>query len=61
MSQHPAVEARITQELDHVGLLLTPERPEPRRITYADLSQLPYLSAVIKVWPRLFGTLPLVA
>lgn len=51
MSQHPGVEARITQELDEVGLLLTPERCEPRRITYADLARLPYLSAVIKVRP----------
>jgi hypothetical protein len=43
------VEDRITAELDQRGLLVKSGSPTPRRLTYSDLSQLPYLNAVIKV------------
>lgn len=37
------------QELDAAGLLVTPERPKPRAMEYADLGRLTYLSWVCKV------------
>ncbi len=49
ISQHPEVERKVVQELDLLGLLATPERPNPRSIEYADLSRLTYLNCVIKV------------
>ena len=49
VSQHPEVEARICAELDEHGLLVTPSRPNPRKVTYEDLSKLTYLDMVIKV------------
>ena len=39
----------MVAELEAAGLLATPEIPEPRSLTFADLSNLPYLQAVIKV------------
>jgi hypothetical protein len=50
ISQHPEVEAKIMQELDSVGLLVTEERPTPRDLEYADIGKLPYLAAVMKVF-----------
>ena len=47
--QHPEVEARLAAELDNAGLLVTPQRPAPRAMEYADLSRLTYLSWVCKV------------
>ena len=47
--QHPEVEARLAAELDDAGLLVTPQRPAPRAMEYADLSRLNYLSWVCKV------------
>ena len=47
--QHPEVEARLAAELDDAGLLVTPQRPAPRAMEYADLSRLTYLSWVCKV------------
>ena len=35
-------------ELDKAGLLLTPQRPAPRAMEYADLAHLTYLSWVCK-------------
>ncbi len=49
ISQHPEVEARLAAELDEAGLLVTPERPQPRDLTHADLSRLTYLNCVLKV------------
>ncbi len=39
----------MAAELDSLGLLVTPERPTPANLEYADLSKLTYLSAAIKV------------
>ena len=49
VSQHPQVEAKICQELDQHGLLVTADRPHPRKVTYDDLSKLSYLDMAIKV------------
>lgn len=49
LSQHPEVEAKICQELDQHGLLRTAGRPNPRKVTYEDLSKLSYLDMAIKV------------
>ena len=49
VSQHPGVEAKIIEELDSLELSITPERPHPRPLTYADLGRLTYLQAVVKV------------
>jgi hypothetical protein len=48
-SQHPEVEAKIMAELDSLELAITPQRPSPRPLTYADLPKLAYLQATIKV------------
>ncbi|CAL8468775.1 g8316 [Coccomyxa elongata] len=55
ISQHPEVEAKVTAELDSLGLLVGPSRPEPREMEYADLSKLTYLSAAIKESMRLMA------
>ena len=47
--QNPEVEANVAAELDAVGLLATPDRPEPRCMEHADLTRLTYLQCVIKV------------
>ncbi len=49
ISQHPQVEARVLEELDALGLLVTPARPKPRQMEWNDLVKLPYLSCAIKV------------
>ena len=49
VSQHPEVEAKICAELDQHGLLVTPSRPNSRKVTYEDLGKLTYLDMVIKV------------
>ncbi len=49
ISQHPEVEAKIVAELQSHGLAATEENPNPRQLTYPDLSKLTYLQAVIKV------------
>ena len=38
-------------ELQGLGLLATPQRPEPRPLEYEDLGKLTYLSCAIKVCP----------
>ena len=48
VSQHPEVEARILEELDSMELSITPARPNPRPLTFADLGRLTYLQAVVK-------------
>ncbi len=57
LSQHPEVERKLAQELDVAGLLVTPERPHPRPMEYADLGQLTYLSWVCKVRTKLCSLL----
>ena len=49
LSQHPAAEAKVADELDEAGLLARPGSPEPRQLQYDDISRLPYLGCVIKV------------
>ena len=49
MSQHPEIEAKIVEELDSLELLVTPTRPRPRSVEYADLAKLDYLQCVVKV------------
>lgn len=43
------MERKLAEELDAAGLLVTPERPKPRTMEFADLANLPYLSWVSKV------------
>ena len=49
ISQHPEVEKKILAELEELQLLQTAQNPKAREMTYADLSKLTYLNAVIKV------------
>ena len=49
ISQHPEVEKKILAELEELQLLKTAQNPKAREMTYADLSKLTYLNAVIKV------------
>ena len=49
LSQHPEVEARVVQELQRLGLCASAQRLEPRQLAYADLAELAYLQAVVKV------------
>ncbi len=37
------------EELESLELTITPDRPTPRPMVYADLSKMVYLNAVIKV------------
>lgn len=46
LATHPEVQAKAAAELEAAGLLATKARPEPRRLSYADLGRLPYLNAV---------------
>ncbi len=48
ISQHPEAERRIEAELDSLGFLVTSTRKNPKRMEYADLSKLTYLSGAIK-------------
>ena len=43
---HPEVQQKVAAELQAAGLLASPEQPEPRDFTWADISSLPYLNAV---------------
>jgi hypothetical protein len=43
------MEAKIVEELRSLGLLATPEQPQPRPLLPEDLSKLTYLNLVIKV------------
>ncbi|CAL5224619.1 g7335 [Coccomyxa viridis] len=54
VSQHPEVEAKILAELDSLELSITPQRPHPRKMTYADVNQLTYLQATIKEVLRMY-------
>lgn len=41
------MEARVAAELDELGLLASPARPEPRPLAWGDLGALRYLNACI--------------
>lgn len=49
VSQHPVVEARITEELAGRGLLSVAGSSQPRTLELNDTHELPYLSAALKV------------
>ena len=61
LSQHPEVEAKVVQELQRLGLCASAQRPEPRQLAYADLAELAYLQAVVKVCsiPKTEACMPL--
>ena len=46
LAAHPEVQEEVAAELEAAGLLASRDRPQPRRLTYANLSKLPYLDAV---------------
>ena len=59
MSQHPEVERKLLQELDEAGLLVSEQRPDPRKLSREDVcssEHLPYLKAVLKASLRLTTT-----
>ena len=61
ISQHPEVEARILEELDGAGLLMSAQRPSPRKLARDDVAcpqQLPYLKAALKVGPLFIWPCP---
>ena len=51
ITQHPEVKRKVLAELDALGLLVTPERPNPRPMEWDDLGKLTYTNACIKVLP----------
>mmetsp|Transcript_8675 Transcript_8675/g.26027 ORF Transcript_8675/g.26027 Transcript_8675/m.26027 type:complete len:414 (-) Transcript_8675:841-2082(-) len=56
VSQHPVVEARITEELAGRGLLSVAGSSQPRTLELNDTHELPYLSAALKESMRLMPT-----
>ena len=58
LGKHTEAMARLEAELDAAGLLMTPERPQPRALTYADISKLPWLDACVKARTAAACTLP---
>ncbi|BDA47645.1 Cytochrome P450 3A28 [Coccomyxa sp. Obi] len=57
ITQHPEVEAKVLAELDALGLLVTPERPNPRPLEYDDLTKLTYTNNCIKESMRMLPVL----
>jgi hypothetical protein len=51
------VEAKVLQELQNLGLAASAKNPVPRQLTYADLGELAYLQAVVKVFYFLHAVL----
>ena len=49
ITQHPEVERKVLAELDAHGLLVTPDRPNPRPLEWDDLGKLTYTNNCIKV------------
>lgn len=49
IAAHPDVQQKLAAELKSIGLKATPEQPQPRRLTWEDLSQMSYLRNIIKV------------
>jgi hypothetical protein len=54
LATHPEAEQRLCEELDALGLLASPERPQPGALQWEHLSQLKYLSAVINESMRMY-------
>ncbi|KAK9846090.1 hypothetical protein WJX84_000269 [Apatococcus fuscideae] len=54
IAAHPAVQRKVAAELDSIGLKGSAERPQPRGLSWEDLSQLDYLRKVIKEALRMF-------
>lgn len=48
IATHPEAERRVLAELDALGLLVTPARPQPRQLEYEDVGKLSYLNNCIK-------------
>ncbi len=46
LATHPEAQKAVAAELHSVGLLSIPAKRQPRLMTHADLSRLPYLDAV---------------
>ena len=46
LAAHPEVQEKVAAELEAAGLLAGRGRPQPHRLTHADLSKLTYLDAV---------------
>ncbi len=46
LGAHPEVQQRVATEMAAAGLMATTAKPEPRRLSYADLACLPFLDAV---------------
>ena len=53
------LQAALAAELDAAELLVTPSRPQPRRLELSDLTKLTYLNALFKETQRLHPTAPL--
>ena len=51
LAKHPEAMARLEAELDVAGLLVTPARPRPRPLAFADISKLRYMDCVLKARP----------
>ena len=48
LAKHPEVMAKLEAELDAAGLLVTPARPRPCPLAFADISKLRYMDCVLK-------------
>ncbi|CAL8472312.1 g11855 [Coccomyxa elongata] len=53
LATHPKAMARLEAELDAAGLLKTAANPQPRTVTYADISKLHFLDCAVKEAMRL--------
>ena len=53
LAMHPAVQARLAEELNAAGLVASAERPA-RQLAYNDLRALPYLCNVLRESMRMF-------
>ena len=54
ISTHPSVEAAVTSELNALGLLKSPMRPQPRHLEFEDLKNMPHLTNAIREAMRMF-------
>eukprot|EP00775_Hariotina_reticulata_P003654 gene3654-3915_t len=54
LATHPDVEAKLCAELATLGLMATPDKPQPDPLQWEHLAQLKYLAAVLQESMRLF-------